>query len=85
MVVVGGGLASAWDLFAPALFESVRRFSVVYRLAEPSQRAELEPDHTYIRPAMLGPSAGLLGAGILPWLQGAPAEELSAVGMRADA
>jgi glucokinase len=85
MVVVGGGLASAWDLFAPALFESVRRFSVVYRLTEPSQRAELEHNHTYIRPAMLGPSAGLLGAGILPWLQGAPAEELSASGLRAEA
>ena len=68
MVVVGGGLANAWDLFAPALFQSVRRFSVVYRLAEPSQRLELEHERTYIRPAALGSSAGLLGAGLLPLL-----------------
>ncbi len=71
MIVVGGGLAAAWDLFSPAMFESVRRFSVVYRLAEPSQRGELEVDHTFIRPAMLGASAGLLGAGLLPWIDAA--------------
>ncbi len=76
MIVVGGGMAVAWDLFSPAMFDSVRRFSVVYRLAEPAQRGELEVDHTFIRPALLGPSAGLLGAGLLPWL--ATAERVSA-------
>jgi glucokinase len=68
MIVIGGGIASAWDLFAPAMFEAVHDFSVVYRLAEPTQRKHLEHDRTYIRPAIIGPSAGLLGAGMLPFL-----------------
>ena len=68
MIVIGGGIASAWDLFAPAMFEAVHNFSVVYRLAEPTQRKHLEHDRTYIRPAIIGPSAGLLGAGMLPFL-----------------
>ena len=68
MIVVGGGVASAWPLFAPAMFEAVRENSVVYRLLEPTQRETMEPDRTYIRPAMIGPSAGLLGAALLPRL-----------------
>ena len=68
MVVVGGGLANAWDLFAPKLFETVRKYSVVYRLAEPSQRMDREQDRTYLRSAVLGSNAGLLGAGLLPYL-----------------
>ncbi len=68
MIVIGGGVASAWSLFAPAMFRTVRECSVVYRLAEPSQQHELESDRTFIRPAKLGPAAGLLGAGLLPHL-----------------
>ena len=68
MVVVGGGLAAAWPLFAPAMFRSLREYSVVYRLAAPAQTDTLEEDRTYIRPAKLGPSAGLLGAALLPGL-----------------
>ena len=68
MIIIGGGVASAWPLFAPALFASVREHSVVYRLVEPSQRDTLERDRTFLRPALLGPAAGLLGAGLLPHL-----------------
>ena len=68
MIVLGGGMASAWDLFAPAMFEAVHNFSVVYRLAEPKQRIHLEHDRTFIKPATIGPSAGLLGAAMLPFL-----------------
>ncbi len=68
MIIVGGGVASAWPLFAPALFAAVREHSVVYRLVEPSQRDTLERDRTFLRPALLGPAAGLLGAGLLPHL-----------------
>lgn len=68
MIVVGGGMAHAWDFFAPAMFDAVHNFSVVYRLVEPSQRIFQELNHTYIRPATIGPSAGLLGAGMLPFL-----------------
>ena len=69
MIVVGGGVASAWPLFAPAMFAAVRQYSVVYRLAEPTQRQTMEVDRTFIRPALLGPSAGLMGAGLLPFLE----------------
>lgn len=68
MIVIGGGVASAWRLFAPAMFRTVREYSVVYRLAEPTQQDEMEVDRTFIRPALLGPAAGLLGAGLLPHL-----------------
>jgi glucokinase len=72
MVVVGGGVAGAWELFAPAMFRTVREFSVVYRLATPSQVNTLEPDRTFIRPAKLGSQAGLLGAALLPRLVAEP-------------
>ena len=68
MVIVGGGVASAWPLFAESMFKAVRAFSVVYRLAAPTQRETLEKDCTFICPATLGPAAGLLGAGLLPYL-----------------
>lgn len=68
MILVGGGVADAWHLFAPAMFETVRAYSQIYRLVEPSQRQTLEPDRTFIGPASLGSLAGLLGAGLLPRL-----------------
>ena len=66
LIVVGGGVASSWKLFSPAMFESVKRYSVVYRLAAPRQFHSSEPDRIFICPASLGPAAGLLGAGLLP-------------------
>ena len=77
MIVVGGGVASAWPLFAPAMFAAVREHSVVYRLVEPAQREVMERDRTFIRPAMLGPTAGLLGAALLPHLAAPTAEQPS--------
>jgi glucokinase len=68
MIVVGGGMARAWDLFSPTMFQAIHDFSVVYRLVEPTQRLHREEDRTFIRPATIGPSAGLLGAGMLPFL-----------------
>jgi glucokinase len=70
LIVVGGGLASSWKLFAPAMFRAVRDYSVVYRLAEPTQFESCEQDRIFICPAALGPSAGLLGAALLPRLAG---------------
>lgn len=68
MVVVGGGVASSWPLFAPSMFQALEKHSVVYRLMQPSQHDTMEPGHTLIVPASLGPSAGLLGASLLPHL-----------------
>jgi glucokinase len=68
LIVVGGGMAPSWNLFAPSMFRAVRDYSLVYRLATPAQVNTREPDRTYICPAMVGPSAGLLGAALLPRL-----------------
>jgi glucokinase len=75
LIAVGGGMASAWHLFCSSMFRTVREFSVVYRLAEPTQHLTLETDRTYLCPAMLGPSAGLMGAGLLPYLELEAAEK----------
>jgi glucokinase len=66
MIVVGGGVASAWPLFAESMFQAVHDYSVVYRLVAPRQREKMEENCTYICPAVLGPAAGLLGAALLP-------------------
>lgn len=80
MIMIGGGVANAWPLFAPAMFRTVREYSVVYRLVEPAQREAMETDRTFIRPAMLGPAAGLLGAGLLPHLTLSPEREIGLPG-----
>jgi glucokinase len=36
MFVIGGGVVSAWDAFAPSMFEELRRRSVVYAATAPS-------------------------------------------------
>jgi glucokinase len=66
LYVVGGGVASAWDLFSDQMFETLHAYSYVYRLGEPSQRLTREKDKTFVCPAQLGPGAGLLGAAMLP-------------------
>jgi glucokinase len=68
LIVVGGGLASSWKLFAPAMFRAVQDYSVVYRLAAPTQSSAHEANRIFICPADLGPAAGLLGAALLPRL-----------------
>ena len=67
LYLVGGGLASAWPLFAPAMFQTVRHYSYVYRLSEPADVTLPEPLKTNILPATLGPDAGIIGAAMLPY------------------
>jgi len=62
LYVVGGGVANAWDLFAPAMFRSVHDHSYVYQLGLPTQTAFHEKGRTFITKARLGSQAGLLGA-----------------------
>ncbi|MBI3935204.1 MAG: ROK family protein [Acidobacteria bacterium] len=54
LYVIGGGVAEAWPLFSPAMFDQLRRRSYVF--AEGSTRVEL---------AKLGADAGLYGAAYL--------------------
>lgn len=74
MYVVGGGVASAWDAFAPSLLETTGRNSFVYRNTAPyvnasASNAQSGPVHgTIITRALLGSDAGLIGAARLPMI-----------------
>lgn len=84
MYVIGGGVASAWDAFAPAMLERIRKNSFVYRATAPKENARgvhgsNVPDDalparrtTIITRALLGSDAGLIGAARLPMIIGQP-------------
>jgi len=65
MYVIGGGLASGWEAFAPAMFEELRKRSYVYVATAPDERLPARK-HTLITRALLGSDAGLVGAARLP-------------------
>jgi len=67
MYVIGGGVASAWDAFLPALLEEVRKRSFVYRATAPEESSG-SGKKTIITRALLGGDAGLVGAARLPML-----------------
>jgi len=62
--VIGGGVASAWQLFAPSMFANLFSLSSIYRLTDPDQQLKpvMARARTLIVPAQLGPDAGILGA-----------------------
>jgi glucokinase len=72
MYVIGGGVASAWDAFAPSMMETVRRNSFVYRATAPVETApgqfRQDPASTVVTQALLGSDAGLIGAARLPMI-----------------
>jgi len=69
MYVVGGGVASAWDAFAPTMLETIGRNSFVYRNTAPSANAPAgAAGGTIITRALLGGDAGLVGAARLPMI-----------------
>jgi len=82
MYVIGGGVASAWDSFAPSMLEEVRVRSFVYRATMPHesvpgvQGTNVHDDvlptrrSTIITRALLGSDAGLIGAARLPMTSG---------------
>jgi glucokinase len=61
MYVIGGGVASGWEAFAPAMFAELRRRSYVYVATEPRERLPARKK-TLITRALLGGDAGLVGA-----------------------
>ena len=69
LYVIGGGVVSGWDLFAPRMFEELRRLSYIYGLTEPGREQAFTAGKTYVVPAATGPDAGLLGAAMLPYLE----------------
>ena len=76
MYVIGGGVASAWDAFAPSMLETVGRNSFVYRTTAPAENLQAgnAPNRsvrgTMIAHAVLGGDAGLMGAARLPMIAG---------------
>jgi glucokinase len=78
MFVIGGGVASAWDAFAPAMFAELRERSLVYAAATPQEienAAKLpaegvKPKMTIVTRALLGSDAGLYGAARAPLMAG---------------
>lgn len=83
MYVIGGGVCSAWDAFAPAMLETAGRYSYIYRVTGPPQPpskddggapasapASPKEKRTIITRALLGSDAGLIGAARLPMMAG---------------
>jgi glucokinase len=77
MYVVGGGVASAWEAFAPAMIEEVRKRSFVYTATEPNPRLP-NAKKTIITRALLGSDAGLYGAARLPMIEPRVLEKIEA-------
>ena len=79
MYVIGGGVSSAWDAFAPTMFAEVRERSLVYAATAPDDPAgkggaalKAAPStgkKSIITRALLGSDAGLLGAARIPLMQ----------------
>lgn len=68
MYVIGGGVSSAWDAFAPAMFEEMKFRSSIYSLTSPDRIGHEKG--TIITRALLGSDAGLYGAARLPMVEG---------------
>jgi glucokinase len=76
MFVIGGGVVSAWDRFAPRMFAELRERSLVYAASAPgdatgkqgasAQIANYTRKKTIITQALLGSDAGLYGAAWIP-------------------
>lgn len=67
--VIGGGVSSAWDAFAPSMFADLKWRSSIYSLTSPEHPGRDEK-HTIVTRALMGSDAGLYGAARLPLLQG---------------
>jgi glucokinase len=77
MFVIGGGVVSAWDAFAPKMFSELRERSLVYAASAPedpgaekegasAQITSYTRRKTVITRATLGSDAGLYGAARVP-------------------
>jgi glucokinase len=80
MYVIGGGVSSAWEAFAPQIFEELRQRCMVYAATAPpsqatgDQGASAQVDvrvtrNTIVTRAVLGSDAGLYGAARLPMVE----------------
>jgi glucokinase len=79
MYVIGGGVSSAWEAFAPEMFEELRQRSMVYAATSPEAShgkgasgkvGSMGTRKTIVTRALLGSDAGLYGAARLPQVNG---------------
>jgi glucokinase len=61
MYVLGGGVCSAWDAYAPSMFTELRARSLIYAATAPETESPTTRK-TIITQALLGSDAGLYGA-----------------------
>ncbi len=78
MYVIGGGVASAWDAFAPAMLKEVGARSFVYAATTPDAHVAPDRKKTIITRALLSGDAGLYGAARLPMIPDEVREHRSA-------
>ena len=69
LYVIGGGVATGWDLFAVPMFDELTQGSSICRLTDPKRAADerMAKANTHVLPAKLGSNAGILGACLLPF------------------
>jgi glucokinase len=68
LYVLGGGVAQAWDVFAPIMFKELEYRSYVYRLTDGKvDEFGYRSAKTHVEPAELGAESGILGACLLPF------------------
>lgn len=68
--VIGGGVASAWEAYAPSMMEEIRKRCFVYRATtDASHMSAPHAKTTIITRALLGSDAGLFGAARLPLMR----------------
>jgi len=74
MYVIGGGVSSAWNAFAPSMFEELKFRSFIYSITAPDH-VQPGQKHTVVTIALMGSDAGLYGAARLPMLPAATQTE----------
>jgi glucokinase len=88
MYVIGGGMANAWNMFAPGLLDQVQKRSFVYTATTTGDFVHVEKtamarpqrrQATAIARASLGSDAGLLGAARLAMIADLSSPEPSPV------
>jgi glucokinase len=84
LYVIGGGVASAWEMFAPKMLDELAQGSSLYRLTDPRRAPEqrMAKAETHVVPAKLGSNSGILGACLLPFEVDGRTERVAKVVMK---
>jgi glucokinase len=63
LYVIGGGVASVWEMFAPTMLDELAQRSSLYRLTDPRRapKQQMAKAETHVVPAKLGSTRAFLG------------------------